>query len=133
MVITKENLVKRTQYGITLRSTLIFTIIIFFTVHFAIHAFLVYQKYYSLQTAMKSLKKELVNSDLDPSTIEELFLKRINIDSFDNVKKENIKFEKIRDGWKMKVNFEILRKRIGNMDLVGTFDSEQDLTSRDIK
>ncbi|HHW4672869.1 MAG TPA: DUF4845 domain-containing protein, partial [Xylella fastidiosa subsp. pauca] len=60
---------KRTQYGITLRSTLIFTIIIFFTVHFAIHAFLVYQKYYSRQTSMKSLQKTRVNRAPDPSTI----------------------------------------------------------------
>ncbi len=43
---------------------------------------------------MKSLKKELGNSDLDPSTIEELFLKRINIDSFDNVKKKTSSLKK---------------------------------------
>ncbi|EWS78195.1 DUF4845 domain-containing protein [Xylella taiwanensis] len=60
-------------------------------------------------------------------------LKRLSVDSSQNVKKENIKFERIKDGWKMKVNYGIVRKRIGNLHVIGTFDTEQDLTSSAIK
>ena len=37
-------------------------------------------------------------------------------------------FERTEGGWKMRVNYEVRRPLVGNLDVVGRFDSTQDLT-----
>jgi hypothetical protein len=44
------------------------------------------------------------------------------------VKPENVKVERIDNGWSMKVNYEVRRPLVGNLDVVGVFDISQDLT-----
>lgn len=48
-------------------------------------------------------------------------------------KKENVKFERIEGGWRMKVNYEVRRELVGNLDVVGKFDTAQDLTRRGVE
>lgn len=47
--------------------------------------------------------------------------------------KENVKFERIEGGWRMKVNYEVRRELVGNLDVVGKFDTAQDLTRRGVE
>ncbi|HHW4679085.1 MAG TPA: DUF4845 domain-containing protein [Xylella sp.] len=125
---------KHAQYGLTLRSILIVTVIVYFALYAGLKVFPMYQEYNAIKHSMQSLAKDLDTNanDEDPSTLEEMFMKRLNIDA-SRVRRDNITFQRIKDGWKMKVNYEILRKRIWNLDLIGVFNTEQDFTSRGIK
>ena len=44
------------------------------------------------------------------------------------MKAENVKIERIDSGWNLKVNYEVRRPLVGNLDVVGVFDISQDLT-----
>ena len=67
-------------------------------------------------------------SSMAPANIQELFFKRLYINYSDNVKPANVKFDRRDNGWTLKVNYEVRRQLIGNLDVVGKFDSSQDLT-----
>ena len=67
---------------------------------------------------------------MDPSKIQDLFFRRLYINYSENVKPENVKIERIDGGWNMKVNYEVRRPLVGNLDVVGKFDHTVDLTGR---
>ena len=46
----------------------------------------------------------------------------------DNVKPENVTIERTEGGWHMTVSYEVRRPVIANLDVVGNFDAEKDLT-----
>lgn len=62
-----------------------------------------------------------------------MFFKRLDINASESVKRENVKFERIEGGWRMKVNYEVRRELVGNLDVVGKFDTAQDLTKRGVE
>lgn len=65
--------------------------------------------------------------------LQEMFFKRLDINASESVKRENVKFERIEGGWRMKVNYEVRRELVGNLDVVGKFDTAQDLTKRGVE
>jgi hypothetical protein len=67
-------------------------------------------------------------ANMDPSKIQDLFFRRLYINYSENVKPENVKIERIEGGWSMKVNYEVRRSLVGNLDVVGVFDVTQDMT-----
>ncbi len=120
----------RKQDGITLTSFLVVLAVVGFAAYIGMKLFPMYQEYYSVRTAAKGLANEPGVGDMDPSKIESLFFKRLYINYSENVKEENVKIERMDGGWKMKVNYEIRRPLVGNLDVVGVFDFSQDLTRK---
>ena len=80
--------------------------------------------------AMKGLANEPGVADMDPAKVQDLFFRRLYINYSENVKPQNVKFERMEGGWKMRVNYEVRRPLVGNLDVVGKFDKTQDLTRR---
>ena len=119
---------KRKQRGITLMSFVVVLAVVGFAAYIGMKLFPMYQEYYSVRTAAKSLANEPGVGDMDPSKIQELFFRRLYINYSENVKSENVKIERIDSGWNMKVNYEVRRPLVGNLDVVGVFDVSQDLT-----
>jgi uncharacterized protein DUF4845 len=119
---------KRRQGGLTLMSFLVVLAVVGFAAYIGMKLFPMYQEYYSVRTAAKGLASEPGVADMDPSKIEDLFFRRLYINYSENVKPENVKIERIDNGWSMKVNYEIRRPLVGNLDVVGVFDVSQDLT-----
>ena len=117
-----------TQRGMTLTSFLTVLIVVGFFIYIGMKLFPMYQEYYAVRSAAKSLANEPGVGDMDPSKIESLFFKRLYINYSENVKEENVKIERIDSGWNMKVNYEVRRSLVGNLDVVGVFDISQDLT-----
>ncbi|WMJ70090.1 DUF4845 domain-containing protein [Stenotrophomonas sp. 24(2023)] len=117
-----------TQRGITLTSFLVVLIVVGFFLYVGMKLFPMYQEYYAVRSAMKSLAKEPGVGGMPPATIQELFFKRLYISYSDNVKPANVKFDRHENGWTLKVNYEVRRPLIGNLDVVGRFDTTQDLT-----
>ncbi|MEG8118300.1 DUF4845 domain-containing protein [Xanthomonas hortorum] len=121
---------KRKQSGMTLTSFVVVLAVGGFGLYLGMKLFPMYQEYYSVRTAMKGLAKEPGAGEMDPSKLQDLFFRRLYINYSENVKKEDVKFERIEGGWRMKVNYEVRREMIGNLDVVGKFDTSQDMTGR---
>ncbi|WP_434026011.1 DUF4845 domain-containing protein [[Pseudomonas] boreopolis] len=121
---------KRDQGGMTLLSFVVVLAVVGFAVYIGMKLFPMYQEYYSVRTAMKSLANEPGSGDMDPGKVQDLFFRRLYINYSENVKKDDVKFERIDGGWRMKVAYEVRRPLVGNLDVVGKFESTQDLTRR---
>ncbi|WP_305806273.1 DUF4845 domain-containing protein [Stenotrophomonas sp. YIM B06876] len=120
----------RKQGGMTLTSFLAVLIVVAFAIYVGMKLLPMYQEYYSVRTAMKGVANEPGSADMDPSKVQDLFFRRLYINYSENVKPQDVKFERIDGGWRMKVNYEVRRELIGNLDVVGKFDTSQDLTRR---
>ncbi len=118
------------QGGITLISFLIVLGVVGFAAFIGMKLFPMYQEYYSVKSSMKGLESEPGIGDMDPSKIQDLFFRRLYINYSENVKPNNVKFERTDGGWLMRVNYEVRRPLVGNLDVVGRFDTTQELTRR---
>ena len=121
---------KRKQSGLSLLGFLVVLAVVGFAAYIGMKLFPMYQEYDSVQSAMKGLANEPGVADMDPAKVQDLFFRRLYINYSENVKPQNVKFERIEGGWKMRVNYEVRRPLIGNLDVVGRFDKTQDLTRR---
>ena len=121
---------KRKQGGLSLLGFLVVLAVVGFAAYVGMKLFPMYQEYYSVRSAMKGLANEPGVADMDPAKIQDLFFRRLYINYSENVKPQNVKFERVEGGWKMRVNYEVRRPLVGNLDVVGRFDSTQELTRR---
>ena len=119
---------KRKQSGLSLVGFLVVLAVVGFAAYVGMKLFPMYQEYYSVQSAMKGLANEPGVADMDPAKVQDLFFRRLYINYSENVKPANVKIERIDSGWNMKVNYEVRRPLVGNLDVVGVFDISQDLT-----
>ncbi|MCC7632728.1 DUF4845 domain-containing protein [Stenotrophomonas rhizophila] len=117
-----------TQRGMTLTSFLVVLIVVAFGLYIGMKLFPMYSEYYSVRSALKGLAKEPGVGNMEPARVQEMFFKRLDISFSENVKPSNVKFERVGGGWNMKVNYEVRRQLIGNLDVVGKFDTHQELT-----
>ena len=121
---------KRKQSGLSLVGFLVVLAVVGFAAYVGMKLFPMYQEYYSVQSAMKGLANEPGVADMDPAKVQDLFFRRLYINYSENVKPSNVKIERIDGGWNMKVNYEVRRPLVGNLDVVGVFDVSQDLTQQ---
>ncbi len=118
----------KAQRGLTLTSFLVVLIVVGFFLYVGMKLFPMYQENYAVRSAMKSLAREPGIGTMQPANIQSLFFKRLYINYSDNVKPANVKFDRKNNGWTLRVNYEVRRPLIGNLDVVGKFDASQDLT-----
>ena len=118
----------KAQRGITLTSFLVVLIVVGFFLYVGMKLFPMYQENYAVRSAMKSLANETGIGSMQPANIQKLLFKRLYINYSENVKPANVKFDRKDNGWTMRVNYEVRRPLIGNIDVVGKFDSTQDLS-----
>ncbi len=91
-----------------------------------------YTEFYSVKQALKGLSNEPGIANQDPGRIKDLFFRRLYMSYSENVKKEDVKLERIETGgWRMSVAYELRKPLIANLDVVGRFDATQDLTKID--
>ena len=119
---------KRNERGMTLLGFVIVLAVVGFFAYVAMRLFPMYQEYYSVRSAMKGLASEPGIGTQDPARIQDLFFRRLYINYSENVKKEHVKLRRVDNGWEMHVQYEVRRSLVGNLDVVGKFDSTQMLT-----
>jgi hypothetical protein len=78
------------------------------------------------QGRAQGVAKEPGVANMEPGKVQEMFFRRLYINYSETVKPANVKFERVSGGWNMKVNYEVRRPLIGNLDVVGNFDAHQD-------
>jgi len=119
---------KRHQSGMTLIGFVVVLAVVGLFAFVAMRLFPMYSEYYAVKSALKGLASEPGIADTDPAKIQDLFFRRLYISYAENVKPENVKIDRIDSGWNMKVDYELRRPLISNLDVVGKFSAQQDLT-----
>ncbi|MGN7725676.1 DUF4845 domain-containing protein [Luteimonas sp. 22616] len=122
---------KRTQRGMTLLSFVIVLAVVGFFAYICMKLFPMYSEYYSVKQALKGLHQEVGIANQDPAKIKDLFFRRLYISYSDNVKPENVKLQRSKNGpgWDMTVDYEVRKELVGNLDVVGKFHAEEKLTN----
>ncbi|MFC3717241.1 DUF4845 domain-containing protein [Luteimonas soli] len=122
---------KRTQRGMTLMSFIIVLAVVGFAAYIGMKLFSMYSEYYSVRQALKGLQAEPGIAKQDPAKIKNLFFRRLNISYSENVKPEHVTLQRRQDGpgWDMEVNYEVRKELVGNLDVVGKFHADEQLTN----
>jgi hypothetical protein len=118
---------KRNQSGITLIGFVITLAVVGFAAYVGMKLFPMYEEYYSVKAAAKGLAEQPGAGDMDPARLEDFFFRRLDINYSENVKPENVNFKRIEGGWAMHVQYEVRRPIVGNLDVVGKFDTTQEI------
>ncbi|MFT3762765.1 MAG: DUF4845 domain-containing protein [Pseudoxanthomonas sp.] len=121
---------KRKQSGITLIGFLVVLAVVGFAAFIGMKLFPMYQEYYAVKSAVTGLAGEPGVGDMDPAKIQDLFFRRLYINYSENVKPDNVKISRVDNGWNMTVDYEVRKPLIGNLDVVGKFNVNKDLTRR---
>ena len=119
---------RNSQRGITLLGFIIVLAVVGLFAYVGMKLFPMYSEYYSVRSAMKGLANEPGIDNTDPRKIQDLFFRRLYISYSENVKPEHVKLKRVGAGWQMDVKYEVRKELIGNLDVVGKFESTQMLT-----
>ena len=119
---------RRTQGGMTLIGFLITLAVVGFFAYIGMKLVPMYSEYYSVKQALKGLSVEPGIANMAPERIEDLLFRRLDISYADSVKPENVKVDRIDQGWKITVEYELRKPMVANLDVVGKFQAEQELT-----
>ena len=118
---------KRTQRGITLIGFVIVLGLVGFFAYIAMKLVPMYSEYYAVKQALKGLQAEPGIANRDPGKIQDLFFRRLYISYAENVKPANVKIARKDAGYLMTVDYEVRKPLIANLDVVGKFNTEQEL------
>lgn len=119
---------RNSQRGITLLGFIIVLGVVGLFAYVGMKLFPMYSEYYSVRSALKGLANEPGIANTDPRRIQEMFFRRLKIDYSSSVKPEHVKIKRVGGGWQMDVKYEVRNQMIGNLDVVGRFESTQMLT-----
>ena len=121
---------KRTQRGITLIGFVIVLGLVGFFAYIAMKLVPMYSEFYAVKQAIKGLQQEPGIANRDPAKIQDLFFRRLYISYAENVKPEHVKIERVDGGWNMRVDYEVRKPLMANLDVVGKFSTSEQLTNR---
>ena len=121
---------KRTQRGITLIGFVIVLGLVGFFAYIAMKLVPMYSEFYAVKQAIKGLQQEPGIANRDPGKIQDLFFRRLYISYAENVKPANVKIERVDGGWNMRVDYEVRKPLMANLDVVGKFSTSEQLTNR---
>jgi len=119
---------KRNQKGMTLLSFVVVLAVVGFFLYIGMKLFPMYQEFFAVRSAMKGIANEAGSGDMDPGKIRDMLFRRLDISYADHVKRDNVKIERVGEGWRLNVNYEVRVPLVANLDVVGNFDATQDLT-----
>ena len=118
---------KRHQSGITLIGFVVILGIAGLFIYVGMKLIPMYTEYYGVKQAMKGLALEPGINNSSPDHIRSLFTRRLDVNYSENVEAKHVKIERIEGGWRMRVAYEVRKPIIANLDVVGKFDTTQDL------
>ena len=120
---------KRTQGGMTLIGFVIVLAVVGLFAYIAMKLVPMYSEYYAVRQALKGLQAEPGIANQDPAKIQDLFFRRLYISYAENVKPANVSIERANGGWLMTVQYEVRKPLIANLDVVGKFNTSEELTN----
>lgn len=118
---------KRSQSGMTLLGFILVLAVVGVFIYTGMKVIPMYTEYYGVKQAMKGMSMEPGINNMSPDRIRSLFFRRLYVNYSENVEEKHLKVERIEGGWNMKVNYEVRKPLIANLDVVGKFEATQDL------
>lgn len=118
---------RRNQSGMTLISFVIVAAVVGSFLFIAMKLFPMYQEYYGVKSAAKSLAGEVGIANEQPAQIKDKLFKRFNIGYVNSVKPEHVKIDTASGSKVMHINYEVRVTLFGNLDAVGRFVVDQPL------
>lgn len=118
----------RKQQGVTLTSFLAILVVVGCILFVGMKLLPMYQEFYAVKAAMKGVASEPGSGNMERARVMDLFFRRLDMSYSDSVKPANVKIERSPGGLKMKVSYEVRKPMVGNIDVVGRFEAEQELT-----
>ena len=118
---------KRTQGGMTLVGFIIVLAVAGVFIYMGMKVIPMYSEFYAVKEALQGLAGEPEIASKDPAEIEKLFFRRLDISYAENVKPANVKIARKDAGYLMTVDYEVRKPLIANLDVVGKFNTEQEL------
>jgi Tfp pilus assembly protein PilE len=119
---------RRNQSGMTLISFVIVAAVVGTALYIAMKLFPMYQEFYAVKSAAKSLAAEPGIANEQPAQVKEKLFKRFNIGYVNSVKPEHVKIDLVGSNKVMHINYEVRETMIGNLDAVGRFVVDQPLS-----
>ena len=119
---------KRKQGGVTLLGFILILGVAGLFIYVGMKVIPMYSEYYAVRQSMDGLALEPGINNASPDRIRNLFFRRLYVNYSENVKKDDLKIERMAGGWKMTVKYEVRRPMIANLDVVGNFEYMKELT-----
>jgi uncharacterized protein DUF4845/pilin/secretion family protein with methylation motif len=120
---------KRKQQGMTLIGFIISMAVAGVFIYVGMQLFPMYSEFFSVKKSLASLANEPGIAEESPEKIKDKFFKRMYINySEEHVKPEHVKIVRRESGWMMTVDYEVRRPVIANLDVVGKFHAQQELS-----
>lgn len=119
---------KRKQGGVTLLGFILILGVAGLFIYVGMKVIPMYSEYYAVRQSMDGLALEPGINNASPDRIRNLFFRRLYVNYSENVKKDDLKIERMAGGWKMTVKYEVRRPMIANLDVVGNFEYVKELT-----
>ena len=118
---------KRTQGGMTLIGFIIVLAVAGVFIYTGMKVIPMYSEYYAVKQALAGLSEEPEITQKSPAQVQDLFFRRLYISYAENVKPANVKIARKDAGYLMTVDYEVRKPLIANLDVVGKFNTEQEL------
>lgn len=120
-------MMKHRQRGITLVGFIVVLAVVGIFAYVGMKLFPMYSEFYSVKTALTGLSAEPGIASKSPAKIQDLLFRRLYISYVESVTKKNVKIERQDYGYLITVKYEVRRPLIGNLDVVGRFDAQEEL------
>ena len=117
----------RKQSGMTMLGFLITLAVVMFFLYCGMKILPMYSEYYAVKKALAGMASEPRLADSSKEKIRDLFMRRLDMSYALNVKSDALKIESSDQGYMLKVDYELRKELIANLDVVGKFHAEQEL------
>ncbi|PJK13291.1 DUF4845 domain-containing protein [Lysobacteraceae bacterium NML07-0707] len=116
---------KKHQYGITLTSFLMVLAVVGFFLFIGMKLFPMYQEYWSVTKALKSVANDSSVS-ADPGSIRRSLERHFDVGYINTVSSKDVKVERAKNGGVLVViEYEVRKPLLYNLDIVGKFRAEE--------
>ena len=119
---------KRYQTGISMLGFILILAFVGVSVYVGMKTVPMYTEFFAVKKSLDGLALEPGINNASPEKIRDLFFRRLYINYSENVKRDDVTIERMEGGWHMTVSYEVRRPMIANLDVVGNFVAEKDLT-----
>jgi hypothetical protein len=118
---------KHAQSGMTLIGFIVVLAVVGLFIYVGMKVIPMYTEYYGVRKTLKSMALEPGLNNASPDKLRALFFRRLYVNYSDSVEEKHLKVQRIEGGWNMHVSYEVRRPIIANLDVVGKFDTNQDI------
>lgn len=120
---------KRNQSGITLIGFILLLAVVGVFAYMGMKLVPMYTEFYSVKRSLADLAKEPGAGQMDSGKVRTLLFRRFEMSYVESVKPTNVKIVRNDEGVQVTVSYEVRRPLIANLDVVGRFDTVQQMRS----